>query len=330
MDSLVSNDKNTSDPATTSTCPPTRKRFYRKLPKRVGKGVKQRKYEKFYTKKNAEWEQARQEKQFAWLNSFRTDSLITNEVKSFNLKPSPSATSQTSTATTSSEPDDVCFEVTEPPAIIGISTTESIVHDLEDPPSLPVVSIRKHTPLPIYSNIMTVPCLLMDQDETHSLNYYSSYEQLIVDNPLPNTAASSCKRRKEYLQGFPSYGSANKIIINLSSFDGTPDEPFSGDSLIIYIPPDQNAEVEGVFALSSVSQPPLRNLASTGNKLCLITSDYRHIKYWHKLRSIAILYPMLQWCERFKEDFPPEAALFASLLGMTKGQILGGCLDFVT
>lgn len=307
-------------PTPPSSTPITTRSKAKKKKTRTGKAALQRKQEKQRIKMNAIWEAQHNQKLQAWFDSFRTDDLVelakdVHQVSPAKLPPAYS---------------DVTLDVTQSDTIIGITTTESIVNDLRVRPTLGKKSWELRTPKSFYSNEVTVPCLLMDKTETHSLNFYSDYEQLVQDDPFPDTAASLCKSNRDALVSFPDYGENNKIVIHLDQFTGDPMMPFSRDSLLIFLPRDIQLDIEDVYSFDDVEKPPdTYAITPTGNKICMFTSDQCEIKKWHTLRSIGFLYPQLMWRERDGSSFPPENLLFSSLLCMTKGSV-GACLDFVT
>lgn len=304
--------------------PSTRQKTAKKA-KRVGKGVKQRKHEKHIEKMNAQYLEARNQRIAAWQNSFRTDIIVNTFKQQHHYTSLRNVTIEPSCSE-----DDILLELRGNESLIGISTTESILHDLPDPPALPDVSYRVRTPQHFYSNPMSVACLPMDASETHSLNMYFSYEELLHSKVPPNTSASICKSDQSAIDEFPMYEDNNIIQIDLHTFDGDITKPFSRDSLLIYAPDLRGINEDRVFNYDEVVAATSYDHAPTvGNKLCLITSNHRLIRKWYKLRSIGFIYPALMWIMRTDTSFPPENVLLSSLLVMIKGYA-SEYLDFVT
>lgn len=337
MDPLVPQPCSSQDVDDSETSPPPKRKWYGKRKKRVGKGVKQRKFEAFRKKKNAEWDKLQQEKMSAWMDSLRTDLIVENYIKQQTYERSRTCPSSTENdpceiPSNSDSSEDISLDLSVSQSIISVMTTESILSDLVDPPALPEVCHRIHTPIGFYSNPLAVPCLLMDSSETHSLNYYFSHEQLVNDNPPCNSAAAVCKKDLSCLGKYPVYN-ANSITVNLETFSSDVSRLPSRDSLLIYAPDvsalDALSRDISIFNHSMVGTVSSLDFPVSGNKLCIYTDNTLIVKKWRKLRSIGLIHPALMWVERTGLSFPPEYVLFSSLLIMGKGTIVD-YLGFVT
>lgn len=338
MEPLVPDPCSSQSAENSGTSSHVKRKWYGKRKKRVGKGVKQRKFEAFRRKKNAEWDALQQERMSAWKNSLRTDLIVENFIKQQTLQRSRNSSEPTSCEQSENVDlsEDISLDLSASKSIISVMTTESIVLDLKEPPTLPDVCYRTHTPVGLYSNPLAVPCLIMDASETHSLNYYFSRQQLENDHPPEGSAASVCKRDPACLGKYAVYDT-NLITVNLETFDGDVSRPPTHDSLIIYAPDvtplDRLSNGLNIYNCKSVvafeSKGELITTTQTGNKLCVYTDDPRIVKRWHKFRSIGLIHPALMWVERTGLAFPPESVLFSSLLIMGKGTIVD-YLGFVT
>lgn len=280
---------------------------------RTGVGAKKRKIEKARIRANERWDREHQARLEAWKNSFRTDIIINTTLNLQNVEQDENYCG----ITPQDRPNfDIELENFEDKSLIGLPSTMSLVPLAANSPSS--FTPQFCAPSTGYSNEFSVPCVLLDSSETHSLNYYTSIEELSNDVVKSGTAASKVKETSVDHE-FVEYGEVATISIKASHFSSyITSLKFNGDSLIIYSPNEN-----GIYGLDDphcVRMTPFHSFDQCGEKLLLITDNAGYLRKYHFIKSIAIILPMYLSIIRTGQP-PAEDSHFASLLAMGKHKV---------